>query len=78
MRISSNVARGAVTTGSGIIVGGFCEYCMVCGNPMSSDGCSNIDCIHSRPTHLLQLGMRAAAVQRLFKIKREVPNGTTE
>lgn len=61
----SNIARGAVLTKSGILVGGLAEYCMVCESPMSSDGCSNQDCHRGRPVEPLQKLLKLKAQGRM-------------
>lgn len=60
----SNIERGAVMTGSGILVGGYCEYCQVCGSPVSYDGCTGIDCHKGRPLEPLGYHMMKQAIRR--------------
>lgn len=43
-----------------ITIGIAVEYCDVCGSPMSSDGCSNIDCPLSRPVPQFQVALQKA------------------
>lgn len=66
MSIQTNIERGAVTTESGIIVGGLAEYCNTCGAFKSTDGCSNTDCIESRPVNVLQKRFQDIAIRRLL------------
>lgn len=62
MSVISNIARGAITTDSGILIGGQAEYCLRrdCGASLSSDGCSNPQCLDARKSTDITLALGVA------------------
>jgi len=66
MSIQSNIGRGAQVTESGIIIGGYAETCIACNAAMSSDGCSNTECLHGRPAYAIQEVLKFKAARRIL------------
>lgn len=66
MSLEGNIKRGAIRVSDDLVIGGLAEDCLLCGANLSSDGCSNVDCINSRYDELIQIGLHKAASLRLL------------
>lgn len=57
-----------VTPVEPIKFGSRAEYCLECDSPLSSDGCSNPECIKSRPKYPLQDAYRKVLLGRAMEL----------